>query len=252
MAFEEITQFRDLTLIPLGQGELLVISCDSLGGIGPKPHDMLKVSAEIVGQYTVRGPLMEVLAAGARPMAVINTLGVEMIPTGEAIVQGIREELALSCLLADVLVAGSTEENIRTCQTALGITVIGKAKNGELRLGKSLAGDIIVCLGKPLVGEEVLRGTPADTRIIRELLVLPWLHELLPVGSKGIRYEAQALASCANLALSLFPNPALDLEKSAGPSSCLLVTLAEGYLPALKEVSRLPVYKLGSLQTRSA
>jgi len=74
LVYEQIRQFRDLTLIPISHDELLVIACDSLGGIGPKQHDMVKVPAEIVGQYTVRGPLMEVLAAGARPVAVINTL----------------------------------------------------------------------------------------------------------------------------------------------------------------------------------
>ena len=247
MVFEKIRQFRDLTLVPLSHDELLVIACDSLGGIGPKPHDRLKVPAEIVGQYAVRGPLMEVLAAGAKPVAVINTLGVEMMPTGAAIVQGIRKELVLSRLPADTLVTGSTEENVKTCQTALGITVVGKVSRSELRLGKSFARDIIACVGKPLVGEEVLLGTPADTRLLFELLALPWLHEILPVGSKGLRHEADALAAGAGLKLILSLDLKLDLEKSAGPSTCLLVTLAEKHLSALQEVSNLPVFKLGSL-----
>lgn len=247
MAFEQIRQFRDLTLIPLCHDELLVIACDSLGGIGPKQHDMVKVPAEIVGQYTVRGPLMEVLAAGARPMAVINTLGVEMMPTGAAIVQGIRKELVLSRLPAEILVTGSTEENVKTCQTALGITVLGKASRSELRLGKSFAGDVVACLGKPLVGEEVLLGAPADTQLLFELLALPWLHEILPVGSKGIGHEARALAAGADLTLALALDLKLDLEKSAGPSTCLLVTLAEKQLSALQEVCNLPVFRLGSL-----
>lgn len=247
MVYEKIRQFRDLTLIPLYQDELLVIACDSLGGIGPKQHDMVKVPAETVGQYTVRGPLMEVLAAGARPVTVINTLGVEMMPTGAAIIQGIRKELLLSRLPADILVTGSTEENVKTCQTALGVTVLGRSSKSELRLGKSLAGDIVACVGKPLVGEEVLLGTPVDTRILYELLALPWLHELLPVGSRGIGYEARALAAGAGLTLTLRLDLQLDLEKSAGPSTCLLVTLPEEYLSALLAVSNLPVFMLGSL-----
>lgn len=247
MVYEQIRQFRDLTLIPISHDELLVIACDSLGGIGPKQHDMVKVPAEIVGQYTVRGPLMEVLAAGARPVAVINTLGVEMLPTGAAIVQGIKKELLLSRLSTEILVTGSTEENVKTCQTALGITVLGRARQSELRLGKSLAGDLVACVGKPLVGEEVLLGRPADTLILFKLLALPWLRELLPVGSRGIGHEARALAAGAGLTLTLARGLQLDLEKSAGPSTCLLVTLAEEDLSALQAICSLPVFKLGSL-----
>ncbi len=41
---------RDITVIDKGNEELLVIACDSAGGIGAKSEDLVKISAEMVGR----------------------------------------------------------------------------------------------------------------------------------------------------------------------------------------------------------
>jgi hypothetical protein len=244
-----MNMFRDLTLVPAGEDELLVIACDSLGGIGPKPQDTVKTSAEVVGRYIVRVPLMEVLAAGATPFVVVNTLSVEMEPTGKEILAGIRQEIMESGLATELVVTGSTEENVPTVQTALGVTVIGKTHKNLLKLGKARAGDVVACIGSPKVGDEVLDGTPVtDILLLRRLLKLPWAREILPVGSKGVLYEANQLAAGANTILELNAHSALDLVKSAGPATCLLVSLDEGKLNLLNMVTPLPVHRVGRLK----
>lgn len=241
-------RFRDLTLVTTGKNDVLVIACDSLGGIGQKSNDLVKTTAEVVGRYTVRVPLMEVLAAGAVPFIVVNTLSVEMEPSGKKILTGIQQELIEAGLDQTVLITGSTEENIPTCQTALGVTVIGKAARNKLRLGKARAGDLVVCLGTPKVGEEVLDGTPsADIPLVLRLSQLPWVREILPVGSRGILYEARLLAKGACSSLNLKPDPALDMEKSAGPSTCVLVAIGKSNLKRLAGITELPVFPVGSL-----
>ena len=241
--------YRDLTLVPLANGEVLVIACDSLGGIGPKVSDVVKTTAEVVGRYTVRVPLMEVIAAGASPFVVVNTLSVEMEPSGKGILSGMQQEIMEASLNQDVLVTGSTEENIPTCQTALGVTVIGKAVKSMLRLGKAQGQDLVVCIGRPKVGDEVLDGTPAaDIPLVRRLLELSWVREVLPVGSKGVLYEAKLLAAGAGTTLILEPDSALDLKKSAGPATCVLVAMDYERFDELAEITDLPVFCVGRLE----
>lgn len=248
MSFDRITPFRDLTLVPLGLNETLVIACDSLGGIGPKAHDSVKAPADVVGQYTVRVPLMEVLACGASPFVVVNTLSVEMEPTGRGFIKGIMEELKAAGLPADLVVTGSTEENVVTSQSGLGVTVIGRASTRELRLGRSQAGNLVVCMGEPKVGPEVLDDTnKADSALVKKLLAVPSVRETLPVGSRGVLYEAELLAQCSGNRLVLATSPEIDLQKSAGPATCLLVSVEEDAWIALREVTDLPLFMIGRL-----
>ncbi len=57
-------------------------------------------------------------------------------------------------------VTGSTEENIATSQTGIGIAAIGIAERSELRLGRASVGDALVCIGVAKVGNEVTLDDP--------------------------------------------------------------------------------------------
>ena len=240
----QIKSFRDLTLIETDSDHTFVIACDSLGAIGSKEADYLKTTANIVGRCTVRVPLLEVVAAGAKPLAIVNTLSVEMEPTGRAILSGIREELAG---FPDIVITGSTEENVPTRETGVGITVIGEAKTTALRLGKARAGDTVYCLGKPRVGYEVLGAVVPDVPLVNKLLEEEWIHEILPVGSRGVLYEAGQLAAGAGGELQLRADEDLDIRKSAGPATSLLLAAEDERAADLRELSGLEVYRVGSI-----
>jgi|LSQX01.3.fsa_nt_gb hypothetical protein len=242
----QIKSFRDLTLIETDSDHTFVIACDSLGAIGSKEADYLKTTANIVGRCTVRVPLLEVVAAGAKPLAIVNTLSVEMEPTGRAILSGIREELAASGF-PDIVITGSTEENVPTRETGVGITVIGEAKTTALRLGKARAGDTVYCLGKPRVGYEVLGAVVPDVPLVNKLLEEEWIHEILPVGSRGVLYEAGQLAAGAGGELQLRADEDLDIRKSAGPATSLLLAAEDERAADLRELSGLEVYRVGSI-----
>ena len=57
---------------------VMVVGCDAAGGIGPKPLDKVKVSGYTLGRFTARVALMEVLAVGASPICLVNTLSVNL------------------------------------------------------------------------------------------------------------------------------------------------------------------------------
>ena len=145
----------------------------SSGAVGPKIEDKVKVEGRVLGKFLARVALMDVIATGAFPVLLSVTLGVEKEPTGNEILEGIRREARTLGLDADQVILANTEDNFETVQTGAGLTVIGFANEDELRLGKTNPGDLIVAIGKPKVGEEVLsaeaRGEIADLKNVVQL-----------------------------------------------------------------------------------
>ncbi|WP_151736952.1 AIR synthase related protein [Paenibacillus tengchongensis] len=223
-----VYKIRDLTIVNRGGSRSLVIACDSSAGIGNKPMDAVQTTPEIVGYYTARVAVMEVLSVGADVLTVVDTLAVESKPTGEAIIRGI-EQLLNEAGLTAAHVNGSTEENFVSCQTGIGITVIGEAGEKGLKLKRSTSGDCMVMLGEPLVGEAVMQH-PDRQCSIRQLQLLTGMsevHEIHPVGSKGAGYEAQLLAELNGLRFQASPGNADKLNASGGPATAVIFSAPE-------------------------
>lgn len=240
---------RDVEVVSLNQTQFLVVSCDSCGAIGMKELDAYKISPFITGKLTIRVVLLEVLCTGGRPKMLTVAISNEPSPTGNEILKGVKDELA-SVGLDSLPMAISTEKNMPTRQTGLGVSVIGVAEKGSLRIGTTQLGDKVYCLGLPKVGPEL--SNPEDPEIIQIKTVLalldsPNIHDLVPVGSKGIRFEAEQLASSVNAQISFAPNSTLDLDKSAGPSTCLIFSVAVDLDEKLFSSLDLPLALIGKL-----
>ncbi|HVJ47623.1 alpha-ribazole kinase [Desulfitobacterium sp.] len=220
---------RDVEVSLLKGEQCLVIACDSSGAIGSKVLDVVQVPEHITGRFTARVALLEVLAAGAEPKMLTVAISNEDDPTGEGILKGVREEIK-SLDLAQLPLVISTEKNMITQQTGLGISVIGVADSSALRLATTQIGDFIYGLGLPKVGPDV--ADPEDPEIIRgehirNLLGQQGVHDIIPVGSQGIRGEAESLACSAKGKLILNFTCAIELNKSAGPATALIFSTAQ-------------------------
>ncbi|TDA39141.1 MAG: hypothetical protein DSO09_02670, partial [Candidatus Methanomethylicota archaeon] len=217
--------------------------------IGPKNGDILKVNGEILGKHMVRSALMEVLSVRAKPICISCGLCVEPEPTGESIIRGIKEEMIKVGLNPNEDLVISTEKNFPTNQTGLGITAIGFASKKDLLIGKSKKNDLIISIGLPSVGKEVLenRDNIVEIEDILTLLSMDFIHGIIPVGSKGILYEANILAKESNLKLKFFNDIKLDIRKSAGPSTVVLVTLKEEYIDLIKSKINKPIHEIAIL-----
>ena len=134
-------------------------------------------------------------------------------------ITAMKEELD-SAGLSNVAITGSTEENFPTCMTALSVTVIGVGE--KLKFEPAKEEDVLVLIGSPKFGAEVDVESPGFYTEISRLLSMPQVKEIVPVGSKGIEYEAVTLASLSNMEVS-FANTGIDYKKSAGPATCVLV-----------------------------
>ncbi len=225
----KVQKVRDLTLIDLDQEKTIVVACDSCGGIGMKEYDVLKVSPFVTGKYTARVALFEILCSGAEVVCLANTICNEMEVTGKKIIAGIEEELE-EAGIGKIVLTGSTEENFATFATGFGVTAVGIVENKNLKVNTVKAEALLIAIGQPKVGEEVLtseKGDIAGYQLIKTLLGSERVYELVPVGSKGILYEAQQLAENNNMQLILPSRMKIDIYKSAGPSTVVVAAMEE-------------------------
>ncbi len=239
-----VESIRDILIFEFPSKKKLVVGCDSAGGIGPKPLDKIKVDGYTLGKFTARVTLMEVLATGAKPFCIIDTLSVELEPTGLEILEGIKEEAMKAGLDPKSAITGGSEKNFKVEQTGIGVTVIGLAKE-NLRIGNSQPNNIIVAIGMPCVGNEVVsaeeRHEIADIADLRNLLNCEFINEIIPVGSEGIGYEIQVLSKSSNLKYKIVNQSKLDLKKSAGPATVILASLNRAKIDELKTIITKPV-----------
>lgn len=248
---DAVRRVRDL-LIADGGSYRLVIACDSNGAVGNKPHDHLAWPPRDTGFVAAKVPLMEVVAAGAEPFILIDNLCVEMNPTGLEILRGIRD--ACSVLARPPIITGSDETNMPTVQTGLGVTVIGVARPEALRFGRSRAGDMVYAIGTPLGpvdGKDAFYEETADNvcslATVVALIGREGVHEVLPVGSKGLAYELGQLAEVAGLVAAALPEPGIDMKRSGGACAVVIASVApEHRLPAT--IGTVPVTLLGTLR----
>ncbi len=245
------TRRGEVAVLKIPTGHAIVVSCTSSGAVGPKPLDEVKVAGRVVGKFLARVALMDVAATGAFPILLSVTLAVEKEPSGRVIVDGIRSEARLLGLEPDQVLLENTEDNFATVQTGAGLTVVGFANEEELRLGKTRPGDLMVAIGKPKVGEEVIpaevKGEIADLKNVVWLSQKKYVHDIMPVGSFGIGYEARMMAHAVGRQLKLSESAGLDLEKSAGPATVVLVTMNPEKFEELSALIQKPTAVVGEI-----
>ncbi len=245
------TRRGDVSILKVPTGHAIVIGSTSTGAVGPKEMDKVKVNGTILGKFLGRVALMDVTATGAFPLMLSVTLGVEKNPTGNSILEGIRREARSIGLDPNQVLMENTEDNFETMQTGAGLTVVGFANEDELRIGKTCPGDLIVAIGKPKVGNEVIsaevRGEIADLKNVAQLSQKKYVHDISPVGGFGIASEARMMAYGVGRQLKLAEVISLDLNKSAGPATVILVTIDKDKLEDLTDLIPKPISVVGEI-----
>lgn len=203
---------RDAVLLP----DRLVVTTDNSGAIGEKLADMVQVADELTAYFSARVTLLEQWAANAQPFTVIlhNFSGEN---SWAAYQQGV-EKVLKEASIEDIILTGSTETNMDLLQSAVAVTMLGKEQSPLV----STAGDWYT-YGKPLVGNEVLETTEevASLAKIRQALDEEIVHQIWPVGSKGILAELKRLFNKSTVQVK----STLDLTKSSGPSTVVLLKI---------------------------
>lgn len=241
-------KWRDLTLVDFHEEYLLAVSCDSAGGIGDKPHDVIRTSPFIVGYHTAKVALMELLCVHGEPLLLSSTLSVEMNPTGAEMMRGIHTLLKEYDPMHSIALTGSTEENFHVSATGLGVTVMGRIEKRQWPLKKSLVQDVAVMVGEAKCGEEVLKTEKEKILMlhhVKTLRDLPYVREVVPGGSRGMAHEIALVERASKIRFLPAEGVKPLLHQSCGPASALLVTLGKEHLKDLQETLNIPVHVLG-------
>ena len=247
-----IKTIRDLTLIRVSDKHYMVIAVDSDGGIGPQEGDVVQIPAYVSGRFAIRVPLLEILSSGAVPVCAFDMLTMPMNEIGQDILRGVKDELKAAGLGDDFPVSGSTEDNVPTNMTGIGTTIVGMIHQDELRPGSSIDGDLIISVGKPKSGPDD-KITLDDIEIISQESMLfltktKGVHDILPVGSHGVKYECEQIAITSGLSVEYNNNMEIDILKSGGPSTCVLASCDERAYNELTSHCSTPVFKIGKLR----
>ena len=230
---------RDLVIVDINEKERMVIACDSSGSIGNKRYDLLQVEPFITGKYTVRVGLLEILCSGAEVITIVDNVCAEMEPTGREIIRGINSELKLA-KIDDVPLTGSTEENFEVFATGVGITVIGIIDKDKLKVNNIKSNSVIYSIGIPKVGDEIDFYNDNDIfgyETLYDIKDLEGVYEIVPVGSKGILYEAISLATNNGKKFIQNENLNVDIKRSCGPATVVIVAIdksLEDYIKGIK------------------
>lgn len=244
-------RIRDLTLVRLIGGIRLVIACDSNASNGEKPMDIHRNTFEEMAVSALKVPVMEVLAAGAYPIVIANNLCVEMEPSGRRIIEIMKQELIDSGLWEGLQFTGSTEDNMKTIQSGVGVTVIGLLDESRSKLGGTVKGDTVICVGVPQSGVTVPYSekdlSVCKIKTVERLRRMEYVHEILPIGSKGAEYEAKELARYVGLSFIRDEECRLDMKTSAGSCTAVLVSVVPEDEERLIQEIDVPAARIGRI-----
>ncbi len=219
---------RDLTYFRVGADEIVVIACDSDGGLGPKPNDAVPVEGPTLGRFAARVPLLEIVAAGATPVVVVDTLTVERDPTGQPIIDGVLAEAADAGVPSEA-VTGSTEDNVPTVATGIGVTVVARATFETLRVGVARPPFEVVLFGRPMSAPADIFGPDHPDILtvpaLAAVLAFDGVVEALPIGSSGVSNEFVAMARTAGGTPEMNDDWPCDRDQSGGPSTAALLAV---------------------------
>ncbi|MFA9422702.1 MAG: AIR synthase related protein [Sedimentibacter sp.] len=242
----EIKQMRDLTVISIDENRYLGIACDSCGGVGYKEFDTVKASPQLTAYQTGKVVLAELMSMGFTPIVLADGLAVEMNDTGKQLIEGFQEVIS-KVKTADIHLTGSTEENIKTIQTSMGVTCVGICEKHKLKYKKTCKNHVCMLLGIPLVGNDVVNNPDKilDIDDYEQLYLSDLIKEIVPIGSRGTAAELEDLSKYNHLDFKFKDNISVNLKNSGGPSCCCLITIEEKDTEKIKDLISKPIEMLG-------
>lgn len=219
-------------IIPLTPDQELVTTADNSGAIGEKPQDEVRTSNSVVGYAALRVAMMECLAVGAEPRTIVmqNFTSDDAWQDYKNGAEAVLKALELN----NLPITGSTESNFASLQSGLGVTVIGTRIIGEKQGLEWTGEESFAVIGAPLVGNDVLEKQDEiiPLTLFQQLCQMEEVKAVRTVGSKGV---VAAWRSWTKRENELSAD--IDLEKSGGPATCVLIAFDDSNLEVIREVT---------------
>jgi hypothetical protein len=199
----------------------IIITTDNAGSVGEKVLDSVKTSYDILAYHTLKNAVMENLSYKTKIIGITmsNFCGDNEYLKLQTGVSNLIKELGY-----DVEVLTSSESNFIMTESAFGVTVIGLQQPHQEERYTNYA-----VIGKPLVGSDVIDQSEYVATFSDFLYLLNHdnVSSIKTVGSKGIQDRGKEDFNIT------FDSSDINVFKSAGPSTCLLIEY--NYLENIKE-----------------
>lgn len=218
----------------------LIITIDNAGCIGEKPGDAVQASNQLTAYFTARTALLEQWCAGAKPLHILlaNFTGDAAWDDYVAGIQQIFDEMNETL----PQLTGSTESNFHALQSGLSLTMIGQPM-----FDINTEDCHYFVIGEPYVGGAVManRDKIASLGEVSAALNANIIKAIWPTGSKGIGVEIDRFLG------SGFTCDGLDLQCTAGPSTVILVAVANQHIDMFLSLMTAPVYPIYKIDERT-
>jgi len=230
-----VERIRDTSILNL-KDFYVVIASTSSGAIGQKERDKIKIDEKTLGKIMARCVLTKIISLGVEPVILISNFSVEYNPTGMKIFEGILEEGEKTGVTE--MIKGHTEENFKTDQTSLSIVGIGVTKKKKLKFKLSSQKDCVFILGEPKVGYEVVKSNLTDIKMLKKIREIFYVHDMIPVGNGGVKQQILEFSNVLDYEIKLIDDLDIDINKSAGPSTTILITIDRRYMAEFDNLCR--------------
>lgn len=223
----------------------ILTSIDIASGIGILEEDEFFVEIETIAYFTTRVALLDLLAAGGRPVTISFATSLSK-SYYEKIETGILKFLNEWSVNIKNQITGSTEDNFKSKQTSISVMITGLSNKNKLYWLQANHGDNLFIIGEPLVGEQVLRDRDKiiNSETFQILINDKATKNLIPVGSGGAIQRIQSLLSKTGLKFKSSNN---QLEsKSAGPATTVLL-ISNREIDYYRDKIATPITYLGKL-----
>lgn len=215
---------RKIEIITLDAARYLVTTTTSSFGVGINEGDNTIVFPYLLGRLKTRSLVGELMSINATLSVMSIIMFVEMIPYGEEIIRGIKDELS-TAYDGEIPLLIHNESDEDNDKTILSMVASGVVYKEQIKVDSTLAKDFIYALGIPNSPDDI---TDLDSQelaklyCIGELAMMPAIHEIFICNGQSLVQSIEYIERTIGLTFGYECQDEILLNKIGYGASCLL------------------------------
>ncbi|MBR3228057.1 MAG: hypothetical protein IKF68_05885 [Erysipelotrichaceae bacterium] len=229
-------KIRDLSYFRFGENTVAVAT-DSEGSVGTRKKDQFQCPIPEACPLMIELLIKELVCQDVEPITVYVDFCYAEDEYNKEVVKQFKKTVKEAGYDPEMVFVTYGKYDREPTYTSMGITVLGIAKSKGNKVGSSNPGDLVYVIGAPKYRLEVPKYVHVST--IKKVLELDYVHEVLPGGSHGIKYEAMELAKTSGLTFVEGDNKYINDqdEESCGGSCCAVVSIDPDHKEVFEDLS---------------
>ncbi len=215
---------RNLEIVTLDSVRYLVTTTTSSIGTGSNAGDDTIVFPYLLGRLKARSLVADLMSIYADLTVLTVTIFLELIPQGEEILRGIKDELS-TVYQTEIPILSHFHPYAKTEQTVLVLMATGVVYKDRIKIDSTKRKDYLYALGLPKLSEEIINLDSMDLAklyCIKELAQATSIHEIIALNGQTIAQTIDYIEKTVGLQCSLEIDNEEMLSKIGQGASCLV------------------------------